>query len=373
MRSRSIFASFALAFLSSGISTACSHSAVSDAALAASAATPASDVTRVSAEIPAVAGTATSTGVATADNWKAKVTAPDVWVIGGRCMVKLALTAPAEGSSVPAWQVTAAGFQVDGAPLAPHAEQPAIALAPGETREFEVEIGLALKATTDFDLAFGTAAPVKVRVLEPAPAGLKFIDEAATPLSELEKYWVVLDTVRGTLVCEFYPAIAQNHVRNFLDLAYSGFYNGTTFHRVAPGFMIQGGDPTGTGGGDGPRSLKAEFTRYKKHLPGTLSMARAQSPDSASCQFFIMHGAAPFLDGQYSIFGNLVRGYSTLEKIVRSKGSAGPDGTIRPNELQAIVRATVVKRPSNADDWREGPDGKALSKPEAAAPQVPAK
>ncbi|MBM3976242.1 MAG: peptidylprolyl isomerase [Planctomycetes bacterium] len=192
------------------------------------------------------------------------------------------------------------------------------------------------------------------------------------PVAELEKYWVVLDTVRGTMVVEYFPALAQNHVRNHLDLSYTGFYNGTIFHRVGAGFMIQGGDPTGTGTGNNPKrpSLKAEFTRYKKHEKGILSMARSPHPDSASCQFFIMHGAAPFLDGKYSIFGNLVRGFATLDAIVRSPGQAGPDGTIRPKEQQVIVKATVVKIPANPDDWRQGPDGKPLPKP---APGTPAK
>jgi cyclophilin family peptidyl-prolyl cis-trans isomerase len=296
---------------------------------------------------------------------KASLAAPDVWVSGGRCEVRLTLTASADGASVPGWQVTPAGFAVDGQPLAEHAELAPIALAANESKTFAIDLGPALKATKDFELAFGDQKAL-VRVLEPAPKGLNFMDEAAMPVAELEKHWVVLDTVRGQMVVEFYPALAPNHVRNFLDLSSSGFYNGTIFHRVAPGFMAQGGDPTGTGGGDGKRKLKLEATRYKKHVKGILSMARTPDPNSASCQFFIMHGSYPSLDGGYSIFGNLVRGYATLDQIVRTKGSPIGDGTVRPSEQQAILSATVVKMPANPDDGRQGPDGKPLPKAEPA-------
>lgn len=310
-----------------------------------------------------------------ADTPKAALVAPDVWVAGGRCEVKLTLTAPAAGASVPGWQVTPAGFAVDGQPLAEHAELAPISFAANESKTYAIDLGPALKATQDFELAFGDQKAT-VRVLEPAPKGLNFMDEAAMPTGELEKYWVVLDTVRGPMVAEFYPAIAPNHVRNFLDLSYTGFYNGTIFHRVAPGFMAQGGDPDGTGAGNGPRQLKSEFTRYKKHVKGILSAARRGDPryardperdplkDTASCQFFLMHGAYPSLDGGYSIFGNLVRGYATLDAIVKSPGQQGPDGTVRPKEQQAIVKATVVKVPANPDDWRQGMDGKPLPKAE---------
>jgi peptidyl-prolyl cis-trans isomerase B (cyclophilin B) len=300
---------------------------------------------------------------------KIELVAPDIWVVGGRCEVKLKLTAPAEGATIPGWQFTPAGFTVDGKPLALHGELPAIVAGPNQVYETSVDLGPALKVSADFELGLGNQKAL-VRVLEPAPPGLDFMDEAKMPVAELEKYWVVLDTVRGLMVVEFYPALAPNHVRNYLDLSYTGFYNGTIFHRVGPGFMIQGGDPTGTGGGDGKRRLKLEATRYKRHVKGILSMARSPDPNSASCQFFIMHGANQGLDGGYSIFGNLVRGFATLDAIVRSPGQRNPDGTIRPKEQQVIVKATVVKLPPNPDDWRQGPDGKPLPKP---APDSPAK
>jgi peptidyl-prolyl cis-trans isomerase B (cyclophilin B) len=142
------------------------------------------------------------------------------------------------------------------------------------------------------------------------------------------------------MVLEFWPETAPGHVRNFLDLCATGFYDGLTFHRVIPGFMIQGGDPTGTGTGNGPRSLKAEFSTEPeyKHVPGVLSMARSTSPDSASCQFFVMHQSNTGLDGQYSAFGKCVDGLEVVDRIVNTP--RGP----RDNPLtkQYIKSATVI-------------------------------
>lgn len=167
------------------------------------------------------------------------------------------------------------------------------------------------------------------------------LDFMKMPVADLAKYHVVLETNQGNLEVEFWPDVAPNHVRNFLDLSYTGFYDGTTFHRVIPGFMIQGGDPTGTGTGDGKRKLKAEFNN-KKHEAGVLSMARSSSPDSASCQFFVMHARSPHLDGQYSAFGKLVSGLDVVEKIVKVKRNASD----KPAEPQKIMKAKVVKAPA---------------------------
>ena len=158
------------------------------------------------------------------------------------------------------------------------------------------------------------------------------------PLADLAQYRVVLETNQGTMEAEMWPDVAPNHVRNFLDLAYTGFYDGKTFHRVIPGFMIQGGDPTGTGTGNGPRRLKAEFNA-KKHEKGVLSMARSSDPNSASCQFFIMHERSPHLDGQYSAFGKVTSGVEVVDKIAKTKTRPGD----KPVEPQTIVKARVVK------------------------------
>lgn len=132
----------------------------------------------------------------------------------------------------------------------------------------------------------------------------------------------IINTTEGAMAVEFWPDVAPKTVENFKKLAKSGFYNGTCFHRIISGFMIQGGDPKtkdkalesewGTGGPG--YTVKAEFNK-KQHVRGVLSMARAMHPDSAGSQFFICHGDARFLDGQYTAFGKIVKGDDVLEKI----------------------------------------------------------
>lgn len=147
---------------------------------------------------------------------------------------------------------------------------------------------------------------------------------------------------KGTIKAELYPEVAPNTVKNFISLAGSGFYNGTIFHRVIPGFMIQGGDPEGTGMGGPGYSIKGEFTgnRFKndlKHSRGVLSMARSARPDSAGSQFFIMVEDAPHLDGQYASFGKVIEGLEIADKIV----SVDTDYNDRPYEEQKIKSMTV--------------------------------
>ena len=128
----------------------------------------------------------------------------------------------------------------------------------------------------------------------------------------------------GVMKLELYPDIAPNTVRNFIALANSGFYDGVTFHRIIAGFMIQGGDPEGTGMGGPGYSIKGEFASngFKndlKHKRGVISMARTMVPDSAGSQFFIMHADAPHLDGEYAAFGMLLEGFDVLDKIASVK------------------------------------------------------
>ena len=146
----------------------------------------------------------------------------------------------------------------------------------------------------------------------------------------------------GEIVLKFFHNVAPGHVKNFMDLAKKGFYNGTTFHRVIPGFMIQGGDPNsknvdrashGTGG-PGYR-IKAEFNSTP-HKRGILSMARANDPDSAGSQFFICVADANFLDWQYTAFGEVVSGMDVADKVVSVKR----DG--RDNPLERIVMTVTV-------------------------------
>lgn len=143
-----------------------------------------------------------------------------------------------------------------------------------------------------------------------------------TDVAQLDSNPVATITVKdfGVMKVELYPDKAPNTVNNFISLANKGFYDGLTFHRVYKGFMIQGGCPDGTGGGDPGYSIKGEFSgngveNDLMHTRGVISMARSKSPDSAGSQFFIMHEDAPHLDGQYAAFGKVTEGLDVLDKI----------------------------------------------------------
>lgn len=146
----------------------------------------------------------------------------------------------------------------------------------------------------------------------------------------------------NTIKVELYPDIAPNTVRNFISLVQKGFYNGTIFHRVIPQFMIQGGDPEGTGMGGPGYSIKGEFTYngFKndlKHDRGVISMARSSSPNSAGSQFFIMVEKAPHLDGQYASFGKVIEGMEEVDRIVSVKRNRND----RPLEDQKMKSVSV--------------------------------
>ena len=128
----------------------------------------------------------------------------------------------------------------------------------------------------------------------------------------------------GSVVMELYPDIAPNTVNNFISLVKSGFYDNNTFHRLVPGFVLQGGDPDGTGTGGPGYSIKGEFsnngfTNNLKHTKGVLSMARSSDNDSAGSQFFIMLGTSTYLDGDYATFGKVIDGMDNIEKIESSE------------------------------------------------------
>lgn len=153
---------------------------------------------------------------------------------------------------------------------------------------------------------------------------------------------VTFETTQGTIKAELYPEIAPNTVNNFISLVKKGFYDGTIFHRVIPGFMIQGGDPTGTGMGGPGYSIKGEFSSngFKndlKHTEGVLSMARSMSPDSAGSQFFIMVANAPHLDGQYASFGKVTEGMSVAQDIVNQPR----DWNDKPDTDMVMTKVTV--------------------------------
>ena len=146
----------------------------------------------------------------------------------------------------------------------------------------------------------------------------------------------------GKMVAELYPEVAPNTVNNFISLVQSGFYNGLIFHRVIPGFMIQGGCPDGTGMGGPGYSIKGEFTgngfqNNLVHDRGVLSMARTMAPDSAGSQFFVMVEKAPHLDGQYAAFGKVIEGMEVADAIV----SAKRDWNDKPRQPQRMKKVTV--------------------------------
>ena len=146
----------------------------------------------------------------------------------------------------------------------------------------------------------------------------------------------------SVMKAELYPEVAPNTVNNFISLVKKGFYDGLVFHRVIRGFMIQGGDPQGTGMGGPGYSIKGEvtyngFSNDLKHTPGVLSMARAMDPNSAGSQFFIMHETSPHLDGQYAAFGKVTDGLDVVNKIAE----VPTDYSDRPLEPQMIQNMTV--------------------------------
>ncbi len=155
---------------------------------------------------------------------------------------------------------------------------------------------------------------------------------------------VIIEMENGKkMTVELYPKDAPITVENFLKLVNEGFYNGLIFHRVISGFMIQGGDPLGTGYGGSENSIKGEFrangvNNTLRHTRGVISMARSQTPNSASSQFFIMHKDAPYLDGQYAAFGRVVEGIEVVDEIASVETDYN-DMPLKPQRIKTITVA----------------------------------
>ncbi|MCD8294247.1 MAG: peptidylprolyl isomerase [Clostridia bacterium] len=149
----------------------------------------------------------------------------------------------------------------------------------------------------------------------------------------------------GKIVLELYPDKAPNTVNNFIYLVQKGFYNGLIFHRVIEGFMIQGGDPQGTGMGGPGYSIRGEFSANRfvgntiRHERGVISMARAMDPDSAGSQFFIMHANAGYLDGQYAAFGKVIKGMDVVDKIAATKTNY-QDRPLKDQRMKSVTAET---------------------------------
>jgi peptidylprolyl isomerase len=162
---------------------------------------------------------------------------------------------------------------------------------------------------------------------------------AAPPLNPQNT--IYLDLPAGRVVIQMLPNIAPRHVLRIKELTRKGFYDGLSFHRVIPGFMAQTGDPLGDGSGGSGQQLKAEFS-HEQHIRGTLSMARASDPDSGDSQFFICLAPAPFLDGQYTVWGRVVSGMEFVDKI--KAGSQYNNGAVtNPTRIVRMKVASDVK------------------------------
>lgn len=187
----------------------------------------------------------------------------------------------------------------------------------------------------------GTADAKQTQVTT-KPGVAKVTTDAAvkrTPVRNAKNQIATLVTNHGNLTLELYRDVAPGHADSFAARVADGFYDSLIFHRIIDGFMIQGGDPTGTGMGDAGYRLKAEFNNLP-HVMGTLSMARSSDPNSASCQFFICLGTTKSLDGQYTVFGHLLKGYDVLQKLGKVETVMSSSGEkSKPKETVRIIRA----------------------------------
>ena len=172
-------------------------------------------------------------------------------------------------------------------------------------------------------------------------AGLLLLSGGAPRAADLENT-LYLDVPKGRVVIEMRPDLAPNHVKRIKELVRQGFYDGLPFHRVIAGFMAQTGDPKGNGTGGSGQNIKAEFSSAH-HVRGTVSMARAQSPDSADSQFFICFEPAPFLDGKYTIWGQVTSGMEFVDAI--KKGDQASNGSVTDPDkiIKMQVAADAVK------------------------------
>jgi cyclophilin family peptidyl-prolyl cis-trans isomerase len=199
-----------------------------------------------------------------------------------------------------------------------------------------------ITAQTDTTITTTSSATATEATVPPATTSSAAAEENR-PMSQYENKVAELHTSAGEIDIRFYPDVAPNHVKNFIDLAEKGFYNGTKFHRVIPGFMIQGGDPNtvsgapstwGTGGSG--KNVSAEFNSIS-HKRGIVSMARSNDPNSASSQFFIVTNDSTFLDKQYTVFGQVTKGMDIADKIV----SAPTGSQDRPNSPTSIDKIVI--------------------------------
>jgi cyclophilin family peptidyl-prolyl cis-trans isomerase len=209
--------------------------------------------------------------------------------------------------------------------------------------------------TTTSGTATSTTSTATSATEQPGASATTATTEEKKTMADYQNKVAEIHTTAGEIDIRFFPDVAPNHVKNFIDLAQKGFYNGTKFHRVIPGFMVQGGDPNtkssdtstwGTGGSG--TLLKAEFNEIP-HKRGIVSMARSNDPNSASSQFFIVVKDSNFLDRQYTVFGQVTKGMDVADKIVGAPRNASD----RPDKPVAIEK--IVIRDAKADEKGPAP------------------
>jgi len=208
-----------------------------------------------------------------------------------------------------------------------------------------------LLVTTLLGLALSVASGFGQDKTQEKPTDKKEEPKSVSTTNEV----AVIDTSKGEMVLEFWSDVAPKTVENFKKLSRDKFYDGTAFHRIMKGFMIQGGDPLSKdkskedmwGTGDPGYKIKAEFNN-RSHQRGVISMARSASPDSAGCQFFICHGDASFLDNKYTAFGTIIRGDDVLEKIANTPTVPGRGGgeKSKPTERVEVKSIKIVPKDS---------------------------
>ncbi len=186
-------------------------------------------------------------------------------------------------------------------------------------------------------------------VIEPTTEADEEAEDQTVEAAEMGEVYDVTIKVKdyGTIEAQLYPEVAPQTVENFVKLAKEGFYDGLTFHRIMDGFMIQGGDPTGTGMGGSDENVVGEFAANGydnplSHTRGVLSMARANDPNSASSQFFIVQSDSEFLDGNYAAFGKVTSGMDVVDKICEDAQPTDNNGTIPASEQPVIESITVT-------------------------------
>lgn len=283
--------------------------------------------------------------------------APAMFIEGEPYPVRVKLRVPeVDLPPVPTWMLTPSAFIVDGRLLGKRNASLVIEAQPGQVFTAEFDMGSVILASEsfakrDFRLRYGDdrgARILEVGFLKSAEKGIEFRE---LPAAQLKDYQVVLRTSRGDLWLELWPHVAPNHVRHFLDLCYTGFYDGSKFHRVIPTYMIQAGAAAQRE--VGPQVLEPEFST-RRHVPGVISMAPAGENGRAGDEFFIMHGVAPSLDGRHSAFGQLVGGLDIVDAIANSGNKSyepSDERAYKPPVDQTILKAIVVRAPKRI---REG-------------------